>query len=66
MRFHDGKPNSRSGSREVTKFLWFPKKINQVTRWLETASWLETAFRDSIGNGWHWKASCWLDWEASE
>ena len=41
MRWKD-KPISKVGDKKiVTKFLWFPKKINRETRWLEKATWEE-------------------------
>lgn len=36
------KPFPKNGdTREVTKFLWFPKTIDNETRWLERTTWIQ-------------------------
>jgi hypothetical protein len=30
---------TRGDTKITKKFLWFPKRINNETRWLEVASW---------------------------
>ena len=44
--------------RIKTRFLWFPKRINQECRWLETTSWVEYSRR-------MWDITCgaeWIEW----
>ncbi len=56
MRFIE-RPTPRAGSfRVIKKFLWWPLKIGEETRWLETASikqeyyyfygWSNSTFKD--------------------
>jgi len=46
--------------RQVTKFLWFPKKICGETRWLEKATWEEDYFLAENFDGW-WTSRKWID-----
>jgi hypothetical protein len=54
---------SRGQRRIITKFLWFPKRIENEKRWLERASWVEqfvdweTCWKKTD----KWYAICWLD-----
>lgn len=53
--------------RIVTRFLLFPKRIGDQTRWLETARWSEIRkLHPSTpleGEYWYWEADQWLDSE---
>jgi hypothetical protein len=45
--------------RIITKFLWFPKRILNEKRWLETTSWVEEYIPHWDGSDWY--ARYWLD-----
>ena len=40
------------GQVTITKFLWFPKTINNETRWLETASFDVRRWKGTTGTIW--------------
>jgi hypothetical protein len=42
MRWTHPTPPKKGDTRTVTAFLWWPKRVGQETRWLETATWQET------------------------
>lgn len=44
--------------RNVTKFLWFPKKITGEYRWLETATFKQVYINGAIN---HWEDILWCD-----
>lgn len=54
------KPN-RFDTREITKFLFLPKKIGRKVRWLEKATWEEQYVRDNYWCKYCWKSTKWLD-----
>jgi len=58
MRFNSPKPESFD-RRTITKFLYFPKCINNEWRWLETASLVQIYInRNLASDGWYnikWK-----------
>lgn len=62
MRFSNKIPEL-GDTRVVTRFLWFLETIRSLThketRWLETASWIETY--DSFKSGDSWWPKDWLD-----
>ena len=45
-------------TRIKTSFLWFPKEINDETRWLERATWKEEVIPTRYGL--KWTEKCWL------
>lgn len=62
------RPNLRLGDRRVvTKFLWWPKRIDNQTRWLECATYAQTVHecRDSLRGVdvfyYGWKDTEWVD-----
>ncbi len=44
--------------RTKVKFIWFPKNICGVVRWLEFAEWEQRYFSGSAG---HWHDSKWIE-----
>lgn len=50
---------SNYDKRTKVKFLWWPKKINKVTKWLEFAEWDERYER--YGNGSKWISKNWIE-----
>ena len=52
----EGDKRTRSG------FLWFPKTIEGVTRWLERAEWEEQYIMTCLPLGYlYWYAQHWMD-----
>lgn len=49
-------------TRTITKFLFFPKTINNELRWLETATWVEAYIEKYTTRGWlrWWKPQYWF------
>lgn len=41
MKWHNKPHLKRKDTREVTEFLWMPKRIANETKWLETAKYLQ-------------------------
>jgi hypothetical protein len=50
--------------RVITKFLWFPVKIENETRWLETVSIKQTKIQyvEDWARHWGWVDSNFIDW----
>ena len=59
MRFSHAKP-FRGERRFVRRFLWFPKRIGNETRWLESAAWNEEYIELNSGEK-YWRAINWVD-----
>jgi len=56
--YHLGKPE-KGAKRIITKFLFFPKRIDDVTRWLEWAVWEQIY---SFNGYWdYWQDWGWMD-----
>lgn len=47
MRWHEKKIVELGDKREITKFLWFPLKINKETRWLEMTT-IEQKYSEKV------------------
>ena len=67
------KPISKVGDKKiVTKFLWFPKKINRETRWLEKATWEEEyqqiceSEEECYTYSYKWIKIRWIDYSSKE
>lgn len=60
MRF-EVRINSPGDKRVKSRFLFFPKIINEEFRWLEIATWEEQWQRGAgtMGVGYHWVALRW-------
>lgn len=55
MRWFD---SEKEGTLRLCEgFLWFPKKIENETRWLENTRWVQRCFRSVRGTLY------WADWE---
>jgi len=50
-------------TRLRTNFLWFPKTINEETRWLERATWAEyyVVLPEQLRTGVYWKPLEWSE-----
>lgn len=46
--------------RIKTKFLFFPKQIGNIIRWMEKATWQEEFDQWGVSD-WGWKATKWID-----
>lgn len=56
MRWKQPKVGER---RTRAGFLWWPRKINRITRWLERAKWEERVIRYDFTT--RWRPERWLD-----
>lgn len=63
MQFMLKKKPNFGDYRDVKKFLFFPKKIGNRIRWLETASWKERYVIKRLYpiKFLYWKAQYWID-----
>jgi hypothetical protein len=71
MRWTHPTPPKKGDTRTVTAFLWWPMRIGSQSRWLEKATWMETAQRCSswtpgelrypidYPDTWAWVPACW-------
>jgi hypothetical protein len=41
------------------RFLFLPRRINGITKWLEIAKW-EEIYRSFVDTGW-WESACWIE-----
>ena len=60
---HQPRP-SFGTTRTRTKFLWWPKRIWNETRWLERATWREEYLKIWDGGDWYyeeWRKNEWID-----
>ena len=60
MRFPKRKPKPRD-TRIKTKFLFFPLKIDDETRWLEISSYQQEYIYCSTFTPSKWYNICWVD-----
>jgi hypothetical protein len=49
-------------TKRTTKFLWFPKRINHETRWLEVASWKSILTTFTFRGQSYWRDVSWVDY----
>jgi len=52
---------SENDSRIIKRFLFFPKTLNDETRWLEWAAISQTYYVDWYETPPFWDSKCWVD-----
>ena len=60
MRFYEKEPLHAGETRTITKFLWYPVKIERETRWLETAKIIQEVIDNDDGAN-VWTSTGWAN-----